>query len=171
MRGQDRVRLHVYSPRLSLSNRSLEDLSFCAVPPVPESWSVPTISTTLNLFSGQLYIRDAEDYISLCRFLGVRFQDPNRGVEVGTDGFIIPRTRHMQDDEIAAICKFTSKPLTPYNYHPQIGTDFYELIHGQGSQWELVKAIDFVGCEEDDDPMDIDDATIVVKQDPDLMRN
>lgn len=43
MRGQTRVRLHVYSPRMSLSNRSLEDLSFCAVPPVPEFWPVPTV--------------------------------------------------------------------------------------------------------------------------------
>jgi hypothetical protein len=59
MRGQDRVRLHVYSPRLSLSNRSLEDPAFYAVPPVPARWSVPAKSTELNLFAGQLYLRNA----------------------------------------------------------------------------------------------------------------
>lgn len=79
MRGQDRARLHVNTPRLSLSNRSIEDLSYCAVPPVPDNWSVSAISTTLNLFAGQLYLRDVKEYRTLCRFLGVRFVFPYDG--------------------------------------------------------------------------------------------
>jgi hypothetical protein len=91
MRGQDRVRLHVYSARLSLSSRSLEDLSFCAVPPVRENSITPAISTVLNLFVGQRYLGDVAEYRTLSRFLAILFQEPSQGVEVGADGWIIPR--------------------------------------------------------------------------------
>lgn len=56
IRGQDRVRLHVYSPRLSLSNRSLETLEYCAVPPVRNDWDIPAIATALNLVSNILHV-------------------------------------------------------------------------------------------------------------------
>ncbi|KAE9375857.1 hypothetical protein N431DRAFT_556187 [Stipitochalara longipes BDJ] len=175
MRGQDRVRLHVYSPRLSLSNRSLEDLSFCAVPPVPDRWSVPAISTTLNLFAGSLYLRDAGEYRTLCRFLGVRFQDPYLGVDVSTDGFISPETRHNQDDETAAICKFTRSPidfLRLVTTFRRLGQTFGNSHMGKILTGELVRARDFEvfeRVEEDDDEMDVDEQTIVIKPEPDLM--
>ena len=177
MRGQDRVRLHVYSPRLSLSNRSLEDLSFCAVPPVRDGWSVPAISTALNLFAGQLYLRDAGEYRTLCRFLGVRFQEPYLGVDVSTDGFISPETRHNQDDETAAICKFTSSPidfLRLVTTFRRLGQTFASSHMGKVLSGELVRAMDFevferVEEEEVDDPMDVDEDTIVIKPEPDLM--
>lgn len=44
VRQSKHVILHVYSPRLSVSVRTLEDFSFCAVPAVPESWLTPTIA-------------------------------------------------------------------------------------------------------------------------------
>ncbi|CZR56441.1 uncharacterized protein PAC_06329 [Phialocephala subalpina] len=175
MRGQDRVRLHVYSPRLSLSNRSLEDLSFCAVPPVRDGWSVPTISTTLNLFAGQLYLRDAVEYRTLCRFLGVRFQDPYLGVDVSTDGFISPETRHSQDDATAAICKFTRSPidfLRLVTTFRRLGQSFASSHMGKVLSGELVRAMDFEVIErvaEVDDPMDVDEHTIVIKREPDLV--
>ncbi|CAG8984161.1 hypothetical protein HYALB_00008163 [Hymenoscyphus albidus] len=97
MRGSEYVRLDVYTPRLSLSNRSLECLSFCSIPPVPAHWTIPEISTHLNLFSGQLYLRDETEYRTLCRFLGLRFKHPYQGVEVGGDGFISPGSRRLQD--------------------------------------------------------------------------
>ncbi|KAF8859302.1 hypothetical protein BDZ45DRAFT_689400 [Acephala macrosclerotiorum] len=175
MRGQGRVRLHVYSPRLSLSNRSLEDLSFCAVPPVRDGWSVPAISTTLNLFAGQLYLRDAEEYRRLCRFLGVRFQDPYRGVDVSTDGFISPETRHAQDDETAAICKFTRSPidfLRLVTTFRRLGQTFASSHMGKVLSGELVRTMDFEvieRVEEVDDPMDVDEHGIVIKRELDLM--
>jgi len=175
MRGQNRVRLHVYSPRLSLSNRSLEDLSFCAMPPVPDSWFVPAISTALNLFAGQLYLRDAEEYHTLCRFLGVRFQYSYLGVDVSTDGFISPETRHAQDDETAAICKFTRSPidfLRLVTTFRRLGQTFANSHMGKILRGELVSATDselFERVEEIDDPMDVDEHRIVVKREPDLI--
>jgi len=174
LRGQDRVRLHMYSPRLSLSNRSLEDLAFCAVPPVPARWSVPAISTTLNLFAGQLYLRNAGEYRTLCRFLGVRFQDPYLNVEVGTDGFITPETREHQDDETAAMCKFNSSPidfLRLVTTFRRLGQTFSTSHMGKVLRGELVRARDFEVFErvEDDDAMDVDEQTIVIKREPEGM--
>ncbi|KAE8440619.1 hypothetical protein EG329_007021 [Mollisiaceae sp. DMI_Dod_QoI] len=174
MRGQDRVRLHIYSPRLSLSHRSLEDLSFCAVPSVKEGWFVPEISTALNLFAGQLYLRDAEEYRNLCRFLGVRFQDPYRGVDVSTDGFISPETRHLQDDETAAICKFARSPidfLRLVTTFRRLGQTFASSHMGKVLRGELVRALDFEvieRVEEAGDPMDVDEHTIVIKREPNI---
>ena len=177
MRGQDRVRLHVYSPRLSLSNRSLEDLSFCAVPPVPEDWVVPAVSTPLNLFAGQLYLRDVADYRTLCRFLGVRFQDLFRGVNVSTDGFISPQTRRMQDEETAAICKFTQSPidfLRLVTTFRRLGQTFATSHMGKILNGELVRSYDFEVIEraqEVDDAMDVDEQGPRIKEEPGLFVN
>ncbi|PVH87759.1 hypothetical protein DL98DRAFT_544883 [Cadophora sp. DSE1049] len=155
MRGQSRVRLHVYTPRLSLSNRSLEDLSFCATPPVRGDWTVPTISTALNLFAGQLYLRDEDEYQRVCRFLGLRFEWPYRGVEVSTDGFISPETRILQDNETAAICKFAQSPvdfLRLVTSFRRLGHTFTNSHMGQMLSGELVP------LEEVDDPMDVDES-------------
>jgi hypothetical protein len=43
IRKHQHVILHVYSPRLNVSARTLEDLSFCAIPAIPESWLAPHI--------------------------------------------------------------------------------------------------------------------------------
>ncbi|TVY17756.1 hypothetical protein LARI1_G004515 [Lachnellula arida] len=173
MRGQNRVRLHVYSPRLSLSNRSLEDLSFCAVPPVQDGWSVPAISTTLNLFAGQLYLRDATEYRTLCRFLGVRFQT-YQDLDVSADGFISPESRHLQDDETAAICKFAHSPidfLRLVTTFRRLGQTFATSHVGKMLSGELVRAMDFevMGrIEEDNDAMDVDQPMITIKREPDV---
>jgi len=168
MRGHDRVRLHVYTPRLSLSNRSLEDLSFCAVPPVPGNWRVPAISTALNLFAGQLYLRDVREYRKLSRFLGIRFTDPCEDVVISTDGFISPETRQYQDDETAAICKFKQSPidfLRLVTSFRRLGQTFTNSHMGKILGGELVKPMDFEvveSIEEDDDAMDID--AVVIKR-------
>lgn len=175
MRGQDRVRLHIYSPRLSLSNRALEKLSFCSVPAVPSDWAMPTISTALNLFAGQLYLRDAREYRKLCRFLGVRFQEPREGVDIGTDGFISPETRYIQDEATANICKFSHSPidfLRLVTTFRRLGQTFSNSHMGKVLSGELVRAIDFEvveKIEEVDDPMDVDDEqTAAVKWEPGL---
>lgn len=166
MRGQDRVRLHVYSPRLSLSNRTLEDLSFCAVPPVRDDWTCPEISTTLNLFSGQLYLRSQDEYHRLCRFLGIRFEYPYRGVEVSTDGFISPETRVLQDDETAATCKFLQSPidfLRLVTTFRRLGQTYTNSHMGKILSGELILSMDFdedrdirERVEVEGDPMDVD---------------
>ncbi|TVY45523.1 hypothetical protein LOCC1_G005368 [Lachnellula occidentalis] len=174
MRGQNRVCLHVYSPRLSLSNRSLEDLSFCAVPPVQDNWSIPAISTTLNLFAGQLYLRDATEYRTLCRFLGVRFRT-YQDLDVNADGFISPEARHLQDDETAAICRFNRSPidfLRLVTTFRRLGQTFATSHVGKILSGDLVRAMDFdvmEDTEEEVDAMDIDRPMITIKREPDVM--
>ena len=111
------VILHVYSPRLSLSVRSLEDLSFCSIPAIPESWSItPTLVSQLNLFAGQLYIRNYEEYASLCSFLGLCSRPPDDGMEVACDGFINLSTSVESEPDAGMVpvresCPFTRSPV------------------------------------------------------------
>ena len=111
VRQYKHVILHVYSPRLSVSVRTLEDLSFCAVPAVPESWSAPAIVKQLNLFAGQLYIRTYEEYESLCGFLGLCSQPPDDHMEVACDGFITPPNRSRSGVIMAPTCPFMISPV------------------------------------------------------------
>ena len=111
IRQHKRVILHVYSPRLSVSVRTLEDLSFCAVPAVPESRSSPATARLLNLFAGQLYIRTYEEYESLCSFLGLSSHPPGDHIEVACDGFISPPNRAKSDSIMVRACPFTTSPV------------------------------------------------------------
>ncbi len=86
IREKKNVTLHVYTPRLSLANPTLEDLSFCAVPPLPIDWVAPPVGTQINLFAGQLYLRNYEEYLGLCRFLGLCFRAPGDNIMVAVDG-------------------------------------------------------------------------------------
>jgi hypothetical protein len=88
VRGNRKVTLHIYTPRLSLSNRSLEDLAFCAIPAVSKLWVAPSLAPQINLFAGQLYLRDAWEYFALCRFLGLSYKPPPEGVTVAVDGYV-----------------------------------------------------------------------------------
>ncbi|KAK0121150.1 hypothetical protein ONS96_011329 [Cadophora gregata f. sp. sojae] len=180
MRGQSRVRLHVYTPRLSLSNRSLECLSFCATPPVRGDWTVPAISTVLNLFARQLYLRDEDEYQRLCRFLGLRFEYPYRGVEISADGFISPETRILQDSETAIICKFAQSPvdfLRLVTSFRRLGQTFTNSHMGKILSGELVMSTQFdtdsgmiERVEEIDDPMDVDETASVAPSIPVIIK-
>jgi hypothetical protein len=97
IRKHGHVSLHIYAPRLSISHQNLDDLSYCAIPPVSRSWSPPKISTQINLFAGQLYLRDFEEYLSLCRFLGLSNQPPDDRVRIGCDGFVDPADHALLD--------------------------------------------------------------------------
>ena len=105
------VALHTYSPRPSVSVRTLEDLSFCAVPAVPESLPDPDIIRHLNLFAGQLYIQDFGEYMMLCEFLGLCSQPPDDSVQVACDGFINPTSRANLERTIVRVCPFTASPV------------------------------------------------------------
>jgi hypothetical protein len=110
IRQHKQVSLHIYSPRLSLSVRTLEDLSLCAIPAVPDSWSTPIITKQLNLFAGQLYFRALEDCVSQLDFLGLCSSAPDDDTEVARDGFITPANRAKLSPEIIA-CPFTMSPV------------------------------------------------------------
>jgi hypothetical protein len=105
------VTLHTYSPRPSVSVRTLEDLSFCTVPAVPRFLPNPDIIRHLNLFAGQLYIQDFREYTILCEFLGLCSQAPDDSVQVASDGFISPTSRANSGGTMARACPFTASPV------------------------------------------------------------
>ena len=105
------VTLHIYSPRVSMSVRTLDDLSFCAIPAVPKCWPNPPVAMLLNLFAGQLYLRSYEEYLSVCRFLGLGFRPPYEQIQVAYDGFISPTSRPAFDPLMERECPFTVSPV------------------------------------------------------------
>jgi hypothetical protein len=111
IRQHKQVTLHVYSPCLSPSVPTLEGLQFCAIPAVLQSWTTPPIGNQLNLFAGQLYIRTYEDYLSLCRFLGLCSHRPDAGIEAACDGFISPASRARSASVVIQACPFMTSPV------------------------------------------------------------
>ncbi|KAF3484464.1 uncharacterized protein GIQ15_03788 [Arthroderma uncinatum] len=106
------VTLHVYSPRISASTPSMEDLTAFTIPAVSTSPLKPAITMQLNLFAGQLYLRQHEEYLLLCRFLGLTSCAPNdNGVKVHGDGFVDPASRATFDGVMATECRFTRSPI------------------------------------------------------------
>ena len=106
------VTLHVYSPCISISVRTLEDLSFCAISAVPKPWSHPPFIMQLNPFAGQLYLRSYEEYPSVCQFLGLCFPQPYAQIQVVCDGFLSPTSRPEFDKVMVEECPFTISPIS-----------------------------------------------------------
>ena len=97
--------LHLYSPRSSLSFRSLEDLTSFTLPAVPRSWTAPRLAITqLNLFAGQTYLRSYEEYVQLCNYLGISHRENTGNEAIPVDGFTGARAGNSD-------CKFTSSPI------------------------------------------------------------
>lgn len=107
IRQHKAVTLHVYSPRVNMGMITLEDLSFCATTPALEPWPQYFLTMQLNIFAGQLYLKTYEDYLSLCRFLGLCFRPPEGQIQVAYDGFIAPADRPQFDAIMARECRFT----------------------------------------------------------------
>jgi len=77
----------VYTPRLSLISPSIEDLTFCAIPSISiDTWVIPSLVPQINLFAGQLYLKDAHEYMGLCQFLGLCYEVPSGDIIVAVDG-------------------------------------------------------------------------------------
>ncbi|KAN0080270.1 hypothetical protein V8E55_009836 [Tylopilus felleus] len=99
IKSHDKVHLHMYTPRITKSMKSCDDLALYNIPTVPAGWTPPSrLMDQLNVFAGQLYLEDYETYIRLCRFFCVYARDlEGKDVEVGCDGFITPnnRPRHL----------------------------------------------------------------------------
>ncbi|KAI9457404.1 hypothetical protein HD554DRAFT_1997132, partial [Boletus coccyginus] len=89
-----------------------DDLDLYNIPTVPTGWTFPSsLMDQLNVFAGQLYLKDYETYIRLCSFLCVYARDlqGEEGIEVGCDGFISPNDcpGHLHSDNT-----FQTTPLT-----------------------------------------------------------
>ncbi|TLD29710.1 p-loop containing nucleoside triphosphate hydrolase protein [Venturia nashicola] len=113
IRSQGKTALHLYSPRIKDSMKPLDNLRYCAVPSRIASDPLPELYTRiqLNLFAGQLYFKDREDYNSACRFLGLAFCAPEKGVKVSTDGFVAVEDRERYDAEMKRVCTMAKSPV------------------------------------------------------------
>ncbi|KAF8601976.1 hypothetical protein BDV93DRAFT_495249 [Ceratobasidium sp. AG-I] len=119
IRTSKAVRLHVYAPRVIQSMQSFSDLQFYSVSAQPtSSWSPPSplIQMQINLWAGQLYLEDHEEYRLLCAFLGIYLEAGGQGaadVSVQSDGFVVPEDRRVlvaQYPEYSD-CEFSSSPV------------------------------------------------------------
>ncbi|KAF8439863.1 hypothetical protein L210DRAFT_3540646 [Boletus edulis BED1] len=112
IRSSDKVHLHVYTPRTTKSMKSCDDLALYTIPNAHLEWTPSTpLMDQLNVFAGQVYLKDYKTYIRLCRFLCVYARDlqcDKQGIEVGSDGFILPwnRPKHLR-----AMNTFQNSPL------------------------------------------------------------
>ncbi|KAK2813760.1 hypothetical protein FQN50_000158 [Emmonsiellopsis sp. PD_5] len=110
MRDGKGATLHIYAPRTGLTMRPMDDLSFGSLPHSPAF--PPNIRTLqLNLFAGQLYLKDYAEYVSVCRFLGLVHCPPGGNVRAAADGFVTPSDRTDYDWVMEAKCKFTKSPV------------------------------------------------------------
>ncbi|KAJ6533684.1 hypothetical protein B0H19DRAFT_1272325 [Mycena capillaripes] len=115
IRNSPHVHLHQYAPRTMENMRSFEDLSFYTLPtsrPLPGGrWGADEI-TQLNLFAGQLYLKNIDEYRRLCNILGLYIDDEVSGdgspVRCESDGFVAPGNRR---GAMAQSCFFTQSPL------------------------------------------------------------
>ena len=91
IRASECVHLHVYGPRTSQRMKPSGDLMLYSIPPLPTNWTPPwALIDQLNVFAGQLYLRDYESYLRLCRFLGVPTKEPSNGMAIRWNLFSIP---------------------------------------------------------------------------------
>ena len=101
IRTSDNVHLHLYTPRVSKFMKPCDDPALYCTPTLPTGWTAPlNLMDQLNMFAGQLYLKDYETYTRLRRLLFVHARDleGEEGTEFGHNGFIEPRNRprHLQ---------------------------------------------------------------------------
>jgi len=103
------VNLHLYAPRISLSYKPLDSLRLYSVPRLPSSWVIPPKRTLqLNLFAGSLYMRDFDEYVALCEFLGL----PSRvGGDDGHEAAGAPVMKRARPSRTRQPYAFIAKPL------------------------------------------------------------
>jgi hypothetical protein len=110
------VRLHVFAPRVTRSMFSFSGLRFYSVPSPSTSHPTRLIQLQINLFAGQLYLDDYDDYRSMCAFLGIYLDgdDFNDKIRVQSDGFVLTQDRrrlgYRRPEYLA--CGFSSSPVT-----------------------------------------------------------
>src|SRR6266404_3807159 len=113
IRKSEKVRLHIYAARVTVSMRSFSDLGFYTIPKSPTmEWTAPGyLRTELDLFSGQLYFDSKEEYERLCVLLALHMVHPDaKYIEV--DGFVPLAYRTGPSSPLTVSALATFKKLT-----------------------------------------------------------
>jgi hypothetical protein len=123
IRRSNKVQLHIYAPRVTQSMRSFSNLKFYSIPShsnlqqavIPFS---ACMQLQLDLFAGQLYLSNYQEYNLLCTMLGLYYPpldllDEQSEIKVGSDGFVDPehRARLVKFNPEYAECRFESSPI------------------------------------------------------------
>ncbi|CAK1363128.1 unnamed protein product [Cercospora beticola] len=69
--AQSKATLHLYKSRGNSGYEPLDRLDFHTVPILSQLRIPRSLAIQLNLFAGQLYISSYEDYLEICKFLGL----------------------------------------------------------------------------------------------------
>ena len=143
IRASESVHLHVYAPRTSERMKPSDDLQLYSIPSLPSDWTPPwALIDQLNVFAGQLYIRDYESYLRLCHFLGVPTKEPSDGTVFRWNLFNIPGS--FEEMEIT----FLGSPLPSVMALLAIrsrGRPFAQTHMGKILQGQLLREKDFAG--------------------------
>lgn len=96
MKSNGTTTLHKYKALTNAGHRPLDGLHlFTSAPPNQAKPVVPrSLRIQLNLFAGQLYINNYDDYLEICRFLGfwpgaLSQEMHDQGWKISGDGFIL----------------------------------------------------------------------------------
>ncbi len=113
IRKSDKVRLHLYAPRVTFIMRTFSDLTFHTVPDSPgPAWTAPAhFRTELNLFAGQLYFDNREEYERVCTLLALHMAHPG-AEKIDVDGFVRPEYRTGAESPFSTSVIATFKELT-----------------------------------------------------------
>ncbi|KAI6138903.1 hypothetical protein BKA82DRAFT_4459887 [Pisolithus tinctorius] len=146
IRSSGSVCLHVYTPRTQARMRPCDDLRLYTIPPACPDWIAPaSLVDQVNLFAGQLYLRDYETYLRLCCFLCVYAKDlaDEGDLEVECDGFILPAHRPRKAQSIGS---FQRSPLPFLLYVTDLrrkGMNFVATHMGKILDGRLLEEKDF----------------------------
>ena len=113
IRESDKVRLHIYAPRVTASMRTFSDLTFYTITKSPATaWTVPAPTRTqLNLFAGQLYFDSREDYERVCALFALHMAPPG-AEKIEVDGFVRVEFRTGASSPLSNSMIATFKELT-----------------------------------------------------------
>ncbi|KAI1323920.1 hypothetical protein F5Y16DRAFT_328019 [Xylariaceae sp. FL0255] len=108
IRKSDFVALHLYAPRPNMAYRPLDSLDLYTVPEKLAGRSIPRrFIIELNLFAGQLYMNTFDEYIQVCKFLGLAWEPTKDGEIIAPDGFILKDSQ----GRIGGESGFTQSPV------------------------------------------------------------
>ena len=106
IRASEQIHLHLYAPCTSERMKRSDDLRLYSIPPLPSDWTPPwDLIDQLNVFAGQLYLRDYATYLRLCRFLDVPTRELPNDTQIQRNLFKIPGS--FEETEIT----FAGSPL------------------------------------------------------------